>query len=824
MSTSNLQWVRAAVAGILAEDAATLTDDENLFEAGLDSIGLLRLVNRWRREGVPVSFGDLAQEPTLAAWAALIGREKVGREKTGQDAVPTTTPAPTVDDEPAPLGVMQHAYWVGRSAGQRLGGVAAHLYAEFDRPVTGGAPAIDPDALRSALQRLIDRHETLRSRITPDGRQTAAAALPTPLTVHDLRGRAPDEVERHLATVREAFSHQMLDIENGTVMAVALSLLPDGATRLHVDVDMVAADAVSYRILLSDLVALYAAPAASLPPLGLTYRGHLAAARQGKTDEAGHAAAAWRDRLAELPGAPVLPEVIDAAEEFPKARVARRHTWLPPERKQALADSARRNGVTVAMTVAAVLAEVVGRWSAVDHFLLNVPMFDRPAGHPDIDRVVGDFSSSVMLEVDLRQPLAFAERVRVLQHRMHADAAHAAYTGLDVLRDLSRQRGATVLAPVVFTSALGLGELFAPAVTAVIGRPVWVISQGPQVLLDAQVTEFEGGLLVNWDTREEALIPGVADAMFSAFDAALQRLIDEPAAWDRPLRLDDRTPPRHSAGRPVRVVDRMGRSRPDHVAGHLEIVGEETAGAIVWARADGDGGVTVLGDDGARVDVNGIPVLPFTVEEAILADPRVQAAAVLPADGGLVAAVVFKPSADGNAAPTGKAFRAHLARRIPAHLLPAGIVVVDALPRDAAGGIDGDAVRTRIAADSEPAAGIAPRTDLERVIALIWAESLGLEQVGVNEEFIALGGDSLLAARVVARLQEELDTNAVTLRALFRSPTVAELAEQLRKDDDPARLDEVAAIVLEIRAMSDEEVAAQLGEEVAARSGEEVAA
>lgn len=65
---------------------------------------------------------------------------------------------------------------------------------------------------------------------------------------------------------------------------------------------------------------------------------------------------------------------------------------------------------------------------------------------------------------------------------------------------------------------------------------------------------------------------------------------------------------------------------------------------------------------------------------------------------------------------------------------------------------------------------------------------------------------------MVSRLQEELDTNAVTLRALFRSPTIAELAEQLRKDDDPARLDEVAAIVLEIRSMSDEEVANYLGE------------
>ncbi|MDE1145041.1 MAG: condensation domain-containing protein [Azospirillaceae bacterium] len=817
MSANNRQWVRTVVADILAEDPAALADTENLFEAGLDSIGLLRLVNRWRRDGIQVSFAELAQDPTLTAWTALVDRERAG-PGGGTPAVTETPAAAPADSGSAPLGIMQHAYWVGRSPGQRLGGVAAHLYAEFDRPSTGGGPAIDPNALRSALERLIKRHETLRTRVTPDGRQEVLATLAPPLAVHDLQDRSAAEVWSHLAKVRAAFSHQMLDVEEGQVFAVALSLLPDGATRLHVDVDMIAADAVSYRLLLADLVALYIAPAKGLPPLGLTYRQHLATTETGKADRARPAAEAWRDRLATLPGAPILPELVQATEEFPQPAVARRHVWLSPERKHMLTDIARRKGVTVAMAVATVLAEVVGHWSATDHFLLNVPMFDRPANHPDIDRVVGDFSSSVMLEVDLRQSLAFVDRVRALQQRMHADAAHAAHTGLDVLRDLSRQRGETVLAPVVFTSALGLGELFAPAVTEIIGRPVWVVSQGPQVLLDAQVTEFDGGLLVNWDTREEALVPGVVDAMFAVFQTALQRLIDQPETWNQPLALSDQNPRRTHEGHLVRVVDPFEQSRPAHVPGRLRVMGEDVLGdqpgAIRWARADGDGRVTVLGRDHDRVEVNGVPVFPAEVEEAVRSAPQIRDAAVVritdTQGDGLVAAVVF-------AAPTGeetagKAFRAYLARRIPAHLLPTRVIVLNELPRDAAGVIEAEILRQASLAQAEPAGGVAPRTDLERVIAGVWAEVLGLEQVGVNEEFIALGGDSLLAARVVARLQEELDTHAITLRALFRSPTIAELAEQLRRDDDPGRLDEVAAIILEIRAMSDEDVAAQLGE------------
>ncbi len=107
---------------------------------------------------------------------------------------------------------------------------------------------------------------------------------------------------------------------------------------------------------------------------------------------------------------------------------------------------------------------------------------------------------------------------------MRTAAAHCAYSGLSVLRDLSRHRGTQVLAPVVFTSALGLGELFGPEVGEQFGTPVWIISQGPQVLLDAQVTEFDGGVLLNWDVRDGVFAPGVIDAMFDHHIDELRRL------------------------------------------------------------------------------------------------------------------------------------------------------------------------------------------------------------------------------------------------------------------------------------------------------------
>ncbi|MCM3926558.1 condensation domain-containing protein, partial [Frankia sp. AiPs1] len=168
---------------------------------------------------------------------------------------------------------MQHAYWIGRGDGQTYGGVAAHLYSEFD------GSGLEPARLTAAIERLVERHEALRTRITDNGGQIVEARSGwRGLTVHDLRGLDSDGVAAHLAAVRDRLSHQILDIERGEVFSTALSLRPDGTSRFHLDVDMVAADAVSYRVLLADLAEEYGRPddVAPAPAPAYTYRRYRA--------------------------------------------------------------------------------------------------------------------------------------------------------------------------------------------------------------------------------------------------------------------------------------------------------------------------------------------------------------------------------------------------------------------------------------------------------------------------------------------------------------------------------------------------------------------
>ncbi|MBX9359665.1 non-ribosomal peptide synthetase [Streptomyces sp. WAC04114] len=545
-----------AVGELLGLRSEEIDEDVHLINLGLDSLAMMRLAGRCRRAGLDIGFADLIAEPTLAAWRGLVAE----RRTEG----PASETAHVDEAEPFELALMQHAYWVGRADGQQLGGVAAHFYHEFD------GRDVDPSRLEAAVRAVLARHGMLRVCVLDDGRQRILPESPWPgLLVHDLRDLSGVDAEQRLDGLRRDLSHRHLDITAAEVLDVQLSLLSDtvrpGGTRLHVNLDMVAADALSLRVLLADLARAYADPATPLAELGYSFPRYLAERRTARESTARKAAleadrAYWQERLPDLPAAPRLPV---AAGEAEAVTVVRRHLHLDAERTRRFEQAARRHGLTPAMALAAVFAETLQAFSAEPDFLLNLPLFDREPLHDDVAALVGDFTSSVLLAWHGRTPGTFAERAARLQERFHQDVAHAGYSGVEVLRDASRLHGERMLAPVVYTSALGLGELFAQEVRDSFGEASWIISQGPQVWLDAQVTEMGGGLLVNWDAREDAFAPGVLDAMFAAYSGLLDRLPADPAAWTEPVpsMLPD-------AQARVRAVANDTEWRPDDVRLH----------------------------------------------------------------------------------------------------------------------------------------------------------------------------------------------------------------------------------------------------------------
>ncbi|HEX2201856.1 MAG TPA: amino acid adenylation domain-containing protein [Longimicrobium sp.] len=199
------------------------------------------------------------------------------------------------------------------------------------------------------------------------------------------------------------------------------------------------------------------------------------------------------------------------------------------------------------------------------------------------------------------------------------------------------------------------------------------------------------------------------------------------------------------------------------------------------ARWLADGSVEYLGRADHQVKVRGFRVEPGEIEAALAAHPGVREAVVVaradaPGETRLVAYV----TAAGDAAPDAAALREHLRATLPEPMVPSAFVVMEALPLSPNGKVDRAALPAPEAKRDAAAAFVAPRDETERAIAGIWREALGVEEVGVDDNFFDLGGHSLLLVRVHGRIREALGAD-VTVVELFQHPTVGALAARLAR-------------------------------------------
>ena len=156
--------------------------------------------------------------------------------------------------------------------------------------------------------------------------------------------------------------------------------------------------------------------------------------------------------------------------------------------------------------------------------------------------------------------------------------------------------------------------------------------------------------------------------------------------------------------------------------------------------------------------------------------------------------------------------RTFLRRRLPEYMVPAAFVLLDAFPLTPSGKLDRRSLPDPEPSRPDDADYVAPRTPVEEVLARIWAEVLGLERVGVHDNFFDIGGHALLATQVVSRVADVFQVD-LPLRRLFEAPTVADLATDLLSD--PAgrrRLTTTADLVLTLTRLSDDEVGRLVGD------------
>ncbi|GGZ65258.1 hypothetical protein GCM10010387_67790 [Streptomyces inusitatus] len=221
------------------------------------------------------------------------------------------------------------------------------------------------------------------------------------------------------------------------------------------------------------------------------------------------------------------------------------------------------------------------------------------------------------------------------------------------------------------------------------------------------------------------------------------------------------------------------------------------------ARWTADGDLVFAGRADEQVKIRGFRVEPGEIETLLAAHESVSQAAVIaredrPGEKRLVAYVVPAAYTDPGQEPdtalgtapetapgTADALREYIGDRLPEYMVPAAVLFLDTLPITVNGKLDRAALPAPDFADLPTGRG--PATPVEEVLCGLFAEVLGLDRVGAEVSFFDLGGDSLLAMRLIARVRAVLETD-VRIKDLFITPTVAEVARLIDGDHDGARV------------------------------------
>jgi acyl carrier protein len=251
----------------------------------------------------------------------------------------------------------------------------------------------------------------------------------------------------------------------------------------------------------------------------------------------------------------------------------------------------------------------------------------------------------------------------------------------------------------------------------------------------------------------------------------------------------------------VRVVDRDNHPVATGEAGEVVVRGynvmrgyfEDPAATAEAIDADGwlhTGDIGVLDDRGnLRITdrlkdmyvVGGFNAYPAEIEQVLATHPAVAEAAVVGVPDARMgevgkAFVVARAGATVDAAE----LIAYARERMANYKVPRSVEVVETLPRNASGKVLKGELRGWFAAETSAGEAGEPRDEVEAVVASVWAAVLGVARVGVDDDFFALGGHSLAAAQIVARLHDAFDVE-LPVAAVFESPTVAELAGAVRR-------------------------------------------
>ncbi len=692
-------------------------------------------------------------------------------------------------------------------------------------------------ALECALREIVARHETLRTtfhfeqgrlRQTIAPEQTLALSM---VDVWDFPEPARAEVPVHL---RAEEAGQPFDLARGPVCRARLVRTAPDDHLLLFTVHYIACDGWSSGVFQRELATLYTAFAQGQPSpladLAIQYADY--AQWQHDLAAAGHEAplAYWREALA----AP-LP-VLDLPTDHPRppfrGRAATggvRYRPLPDGLAASLKALAAREGVSPFMLFLAAFSILLGRYGRQENVLVSTPSANRPRS--ELEDLIGLFVNPLLLRLDLAGGPTFRAYLGRVRGTVLGAFEHADVPFEKIIEELPPRRlQANFLYQRPFVQSVRLPDLDL--------TPLPQTASGSLFEWSAAATEDGDHIRLSLEYNADLFEAGTIDRVLASFESLLVAVVapggadlpvtrlplaaepEQAAAPARMLRADrwrmtadtgrwvelcfdvppgpdpDRTagvgPVRPGIG--LRVLDAHGEPLPVGVCGEICVDGlpgaEQSAAAHAFRTGDAGrlrpgGEVEWLGRLDHQLKVGGLRVDAREIETALRTHPHVCEVLARPAGPEGRVCAYFESDGAPPALVSSTQLRAFLKEHLPEESIPSAFVPVERFPRTPEGWLDPSHLPEPPAAPGRETEERydAPYLTVHHQFIEIWQDLLDVRPIGIRDDFFDLGGNSLLAMRMLYRI-EQVCGKALLPATLFQEATIEHLAvEALRRDD-----------------------------------------
>ena len=422
--------------------------------------------------------------------------------------------------KPYPLTDQQQAYAFGRSSLISGGGKNCMFYQEID------IENLDVIRLENAWKKLMMAHDMLVTVIRQDGTQRTLEEVPDyRIEVTELAQGGDAEIRNKLNEIKDNMLENVFELDKWPYFDLRVTTLNNNKSRVHFCIDMLIADGNSIHILLEQLVYFYENPKEEPEKLGVSFRDYvLSLIKYRRTEGYKKSLRYWEDKFAEISQGPQL------AVENESMSLAEREQYNGTLRNwPALKRVAEDMGVSPGIILLTAYAEVFEAWLGHEPFSIVVPSWKRIPLHPDIPRVVGDFTAMNWVETKPGKK-AFKEKVLLNHKTVEKDLSHMDVSGLKALRKVLIRGGdkGMLTFPVVFTNLFEKQGIKLPE-NFKMGEKV---SKTPQVYIDNISQECGGGLDFHWDVLKGAYSGGMVEEMFKGYVRVLEALAENDSDWN----------------------------------------------------------------------------------------------------------------------------------------------------------------------------------------------------------------------------------------------------------------------------------------------------